>query len=120
MTNTVFHMQQLCAHRPVKMEAIVQDLVFVSAHQAGLETDVKPVIVMIIIAIIKIITKYIFILNLAMVQFCCITGMKKIDYHKTKSYTRKNWMEFKMFTNILTVSLIHLHLSMNVIDDVIV
>ena len=37
-------MQQLCAHRPVKMEAIVQDLVYVSAHQAGLETDAKPVI----------------------------------------------------------------------------
>ena len=39
-----FHMQQLCAHRPVKMEAFVQDLVYVSAHQAGLETDAKPVI----------------------------------------------------------------------------
>ena len=43
MTNTIFHMQQLCAHRPVKMEALVQDLVFVSAHQVGLETDVKQV-----------------------------------------------------------------------------
>ena len=35
--------------------------------------------------------------------------------------TRKQWMEFKMYTNILTGGLIlRLHLIMNVLDDVIV
>ena len=33
---------------------------------------------------------------------------------------QKRWIEFIMFTNILTVSLIfHLHLSMNVLGDII-
>ena len=27
-------------------------------------------------------------------------GDEKIDYHKIKSYTRKNWMEFKSKSNI--------------------
>ena len=101
-TNTIFHMQQLCAHRPVKMEAIVQNLVFVSAHQAGLETDVKPVIVMIIIAIIKIITKY---LKLGNGTILLYYGDEKKLSLRLSLNTRKNWMEFKMFTNILTVSL---------------